>query len=83
LRISDLENRRGKAIKHVSVITLRNGDELLVHYGTPIAGIVDRVYVKTDAFPSVTSSSHIDTYLYGRPAAVVEQSLLDSLLSAV
>ena len=78
-----LINSKGNPTRHVNILITNTGDELLVHYGTPIAGRIGGVYVKTNRFHSVTSSKHINTYLSDRTHNVVDQLYLDSVLAAV
>lgn len=83
MRIKELINSNGNKQKEVTIICLKNGTEIMTHYGTPIAGRVEGEFVKTDKHHSITSSKNINLYLEGTEAKVIPQVLLDKILSDI
>ena len=55
---------------------------VLFSYNTPVAAFVEGGgWVKTDRFYSITTSKHINRYLNGVEAEIVDQSVIDELVS--
>ena len=56
-----------------------NGISLLMSYNTPVAAHIEgKGYIKTSTKWSVTTSKHIDKWLDGFTAELVDQSVLDN-----
>lgn len=81
MKISSLINTNGNPQKEVAIISFKDGTEILTHYGTPIAGRINKQFVKTEHFHSVTTSKNINLYLQGVEAKTVPQLTLDTLLN--
>jgi len=64
-----------------TVITLANGNQILVSYSVPVAAfIVGRGYIKTEQYYSKTTSKHINKWTGAKDAPTMPQSFFDSLL---
>lgn len=66
--------------KQVTIYEAENGNEIMTHYGTALAGIVNGVLVKTDRHYSVSSTRNINLYLNGAEAKEMPQEALDYVL---
>lgn len=67
---------KGYPKKQVVIYYNDDGDEILTHYGTPIAGVVNGIFVKSDRYYSQTSSRNINLYFQGSDAVEVDESYL-------
>jgi hypothetical protein len=62
-------------------ISKSNGDRILYSYNTPVAAyIVGRGYVKAMRFYSVTTSKHINKWLGGASAEVIDTEDFETLV---
>lgn len=62
-------------------IEIRHGDNVyLVSYKTPVAAYVKGVFYRTSTKWSVTTSKHINKWLDGATAQVVDQSVIENWL---
>lgn len=83
MKITSLTNNNGNPQKEVAILMLNNGNEILTHYGVPVAGIINGTPIKTDKFHSITTSKNINLYLCGCTAETVKQETLDILLEQI
>jgi len=65
---------------NMTEIKTNNNDYVLFSYSTPVAGYDKQGAFKTDVWYSRTTTKHINKYLDGRNARVVEQEYIDSLI---
>lgn len=66
-------------------INLSDGTSILVSYETPVAmySPQESCFYKTDAFWSVTTSKHINTWLNGADASKIDQVKLDLKFNSI
>ena len=83
MKISSLINPLGNPQKETTIISFNNGNELLLHYGTPVAGFWDGMYIKSRDFHSQTTSKNVNLYLCGVEAAAVDQIDMDSYIDKI
>ncbi len=61
-------------------VVFDDGTEVFFSYNTPVAGYTNEDgFVRTNKQWSVTTSKHINKYLFGANAKEVEQSYMDKL----
>ena len=65
---------------NMTEIKTNNNDYVLFSYSTPVAGYDKQGAFKTDVWYSRTTTRHINKYLDGVVARVVEQEYIDSLI---
>ena len=65
---------------NMTEVKTNNGEYVLFSYSTPVAGYDDKGAFKTDVWYSRTTTRHINKYLDGVVARVVEQEYIDSLI---
>ena len=65
---------------NMTEIKTNNNDYVLFSYSTPVAGYDKQGAFKTDVWYSRTTTKHINKYLDGRNARVVEQDYINSLI---
>lgn len=63
------------------LVHVNDNTTVLLSYKTPVAALVDGVYIRTKQYYSVTTTKHINRFVgnYSN-AEQVEQSVLDSLV---
>jgi len=85
MKTRSLTNARGNAVKEVVIFELSNHNEIMTHYGTPVAGFVSgEGYIRTDVFHSTTTSKHINQYVGGKgQGEEVSQERLDEMLDGL
>ena len=85
MRVKPFYNANGNCPKATTIIELANGDELLIHYETPVAGFISgKGYVRSEQFHSVTTSKHVNYYCGGKGEGIkVEQDELDNLYASI
>ena len=60
-------------------VVTNSGTRILFSYSTPVAAFVADRYIRTATKYSVTTSRHINAWLNGADADLVDQSILDAL----
>ena len=63
-----------------TLMVYNDGTEILFSYETPVAGRTHNGYFRTDKNFSVTTSRHINKYLEGRNATIVDQQSIEELV---
>ena len=68
---------------NMTTLELNGGTVILFSYSTPVAGyhMENHEFFKTNEWYSSTTTRHINKYLDGANAAIIEQSEIDSMVS--
>ena len=66
--------------KNQTILTIGN-NEIFFSYETPVAGNIDGKFYQTNTKWSATTTRHINKYLDGTEAKLMDQGFFDNLIS--